>query len=313
MNSTDSRPLMVTIRCITYNHEPYIRQCLEGFVMQKTNFRFEAVVHDDASTDGTADIIREYAAKYPDIIKPIYETENQYSKRDGSLARIMDEACKGKYIALCEGDDYWIDPLKLQKQVNFMETHPGFTMCGSNGLIVWDMGENRPSYFNKIFSSKELLAQDIIGKWAMPTASLLYKKEIKSKYPEWSKEIYSGDQTLMLVALYRGRIFCLRDLTCIHRKSRFNTFSISNNTPALFVYSQHLKLYKCYNEWTKYKFNYIVEPCIKNLEYNFKQKKLYEKYLTLKRKSPLLPYINMPIYALKMLKGYLSLYLKNHI
>ena len=82
MVEKDSRELMVSIRCLVYNHEPYLRQCLDGFVMQQTNFRFEAIVHDDASTDGSAAIIREYAAKYPDIIKPIYETENQYSKRD---------------------------------------------------------------------------------------------------------------------------------------------------------------------------------------------------------------------------------------
>ena len=109
----NTSPLMVTIRCCTYNHEPYIRQCLEGFVMQKTNFRFEAIVHDDASTDGTAAIIREYAKKYPDIIKPIFETENQYSKKDGSLRRIMDAHTHGKYVAICEGDDYWIYTLKL--------------------------------------------------------------------------------------------------------------------------------------------------------------------------------------------------------
>ena len=91
---------MVTVRCITYNHEPYIRQCLEGFVMQKTNFRFEAIVHDDASTDGTAAIIKEFADKYPNIIKPIFETENQYSKRDGSLRRIMDvHGCRGDVLA----------------------------------------------------------------------------------------------------------------------------------------------------------------------------------------------------------------------
>lgn len=113
MNIKDNQPLMVTIRCTAYNHEPYIRACLEGFVMQKTNFRFEAIVHDDASTDGTAAIIKEYAEKYPDVIKPILERENQYSK--GTLGKIMDEASKGKYIAFCEGDDYWTDPLKLQK------------------------------------------------------------------------------------------------------------------------------------------------------------------------------------------------------
>ena len=107
--------ILVSIQCLVYNHEPYLRQCLDGFVMQKTNFRFEAIVHDDASTDGSAAIIREYSEKYPDIIKPIYEAENQYSKHGGfsALFDILNSACKGKYIAMCEGDDYWIDPMKL--------------------------------------------------------------------------------------------------------------------------------------------------------------------------------------------------------
>ena len=122
---------LLTIRCLVYNHEPYLRQCLDGFVMQKTNFPFEAIVHDDASTDGSAAIIREYAEKYPDIIKPIFETENQYRKHDGSIARIMDEAVhpNSKYIAFCEGDDYWIDPNKLQLQVDFLESHPDYVIC----------------------------------------------------------------------------------------------------------------------------------------------------------------------------------------
>lgn len=125
----NSNPLVI-IRCIAFNHEPYIRQCLDGFVMQKTTFPFYAVVHDDASTDGTANIVREYAENYPDIIHPIFETENQYSKHDGSLRRIMDDASKeAKYIAICEGDDYWMDPLKLQKQVDFLETHEDFSIC----------------------------------------------------------------------------------------------------------------------------------------------------------------------------------------
>ena len=121
---------LVSIRCTVYNHEPFLRQCLDGFVMQETSFPFEAIVHDDASTDGSAAIIREYAEKYPDIIKPIYETENQHSKRDGSIGRIMDAAIhpSAKYIALCEGDDYWTDPHKLQIQVDFLESHPDYFM-----------------------------------------------------------------------------------------------------------------------------------------------------------------------------------------
>lgn len=124
-------PILVAIRCMVYNHEAFLRDCLEGFAMQKTNFRFVAIVHDDCSTDNSAAIIREYAEKYPDIIKPIYETENQWVKRDGSLERIFEEAYKAsgaKYIAFCEGDDYWTDPLKLQKQVDFMEAHPECTV-----------------------------------------------------------------------------------------------------------------------------------------------------------------------------------------
>ncbi len=121
---------LVSIRCLVYNHEPFLRQCLDGFVMQQTTFPFEAIIHDDASTDGSADIIREYAEKYPDIIKPIYETENQFSKQDGSIRRILNAAMHpaSKYIAMCEGDDYWTDPHKLQLQVDFLESHPDYYM-----------------------------------------------------------------------------------------------------------------------------------------------------------------------------------------
>lgn len=123
------KEVLVSIRCTTYNHAPYIRQCLDGFVMQKTNFPFEAIVHDDASTDGTDKIILEYAEKYPNIIIPVLEEENQYSKGNGSVTRIVESYMRGKYIAFCEGDDYWTDPYKLQKQVDFLEAHPDYGLC----------------------------------------------------------------------------------------------------------------------------------------------------------------------------------------
>lgn len=134
------QPILVAIHCLVYNHEPYLRDCLEGFVMQKTNFRFVAIVHDDCSTDGSAAIIKEYAKKYPDIITPIIETENQWSKHDGSLTHIMNEAITAtgaKYIAFCEGDDYWTDPHKLQKQVDYMESHPECSLC-FHGVKILD-------------------------------------------------------------------------------------------------------------------------------------------------------------------------------
>ena len=129
----EKKPIDV-INCTTYNHEIYLRDALEGFVNQQTNFPFVAIVHEDASTDGTADLLREYAEKYPDIILPIYGKDNQYSNPKGKLNKIINKACeatKAKYIAFCEGDDYWVDPLKLQKQVDFLESHPNYSMICS--------------------------------------------------------------------------------------------------------------------------------------------------------------------------------------
>lgn len=295
MNSGNSQqPLMVSIKCLVYNHAPYLRQCLEGFVMQKTNFRFEAIVHDDASTDGSVEIISEYAKKYPEIIIPIYETENQYFKPDGSLKRIMNAACKGKYIAHCEGDDYWIDPLKLQKQVDFMESHQDYTLCGSNGLILWDNGIHSPKYFNNCFKSRQVLLKELVDYWFFPTASLLYRREINDNYPEWTKQIYSGDQTLILLNYNRGNVYCLSDLTCVYRKSIDNVYSISNKSDktSLFVPKQHLLLYELFNEYTERKFSDVIDLKIKQLKNEI-------KYLKQKNKFALLPFILNPIYSFK--------------
>lgn len=127
---------MVSICCITFKHEKYIRECLDGFIMQKTNFPFEVIVHDDASPDKTADIIREYEAKYPDIIKPIYQTENQYSKKIKPLWKHVCPRCRGKYIAICEGDDFWCDENKLQMQYDFMEANPDYSLCMHGKYVI---------------------------------------------------------------------------------------------------------------------------------------------------------------------------------
>jgi glycosyltransferase involved in cell wall biosynthesis len=131
----------VSISCITYNQENYIRRTIEGFLMQKTTFPVEILIHDDASTDNTARIVREYEQKYPQLIKPIYQLENQHSKRDGTIGRIQKGRAKGKYYATCEGDDYWIDPLKLQKQVDFMESNPDYGLVHSYFKYVDSLGK----------------------------------------------------------------------------------------------------------------------------------------------------------------------------
>lgn len=224
----DSKPLIVTIQCFTYNHENYIRQCLDGFVMQKTNFRFEAIVHDDASTDGTASIIHEYAEKYPDIIKPIYETENQYSKRDGSLTRIMDEHTHGKYIAICEGDDYWIDPLKLQKQVDFMESNIAYSLIHSHFIYQYpSFAKNDEALFNRMKLYEDYEGKDLMyaildsNRYRIQTCTVLYRKSFYDKIiPSLESEnglFMMGDTPLWIRLLSVGKIKYLQDVTSVYR------------------------------------------------------------------------------------------------
>lgn len=150
-NWKETEPPLVSIRCITYNQEKYIAQALDGFLMQETDFPFEIIVHDDASKDGTSKIIQEYEKKFPKIIKPIYETENQYSKKDNSLDRIILPYLSGKYTAYCEGDDYWTNKNKLQLQIDFLEKNPEYGFCCTDVDIYY---EDRNDYDLAIVKNK---------------------------------------------------------------------------------------------------------------------------------------------------------------
>lgn len=205
--------VIVTIRCIVYNHEPFLRQCLDGFVMQQTNFPFEAIVHDDASTDGSAAIIREYAEKYPDIIKPIIETENQYSKRDGSIRRIMDAHTRGKYVAYCEGDDYWTDPLKLQKQVDFLESHPDYSMCFHKAKVIAEGGRDYVNYFFRL-EEREYKPDEIVPNWMIPTASIVRRADV---YVPTHKDFRAGDEILRGACIASGRVYCFANEMSVYR------------------------------------------------------------------------------------------------
>lgn len=265
----DNRPLMVTIRCTTYNQEAYIRECLEGFVMQKTNFRFEAIVHDDASTDGTADIIREYEEKYPDIIKPIYETENQHSKHDGSLSRIMDEHTHGKYVAVCEGDDYWTDPLKLQKQYDFMEEHPECSMCFHANHILLPTGEkllHKHRMIKTIYPPEDIILLDGVH---LNTIFYRWKFLKEEGRPDFWKNCPIGDIPTKLYLASKGSIGFINDVMSVYRRSSIGGWSCKRRKLTLLQRTNHhkkiIRMYQQYDDYTKRKYHSQLQEKVNSL------------------------------------------------
>lgn len=268
--------IMVTIRCLAYNHEAYIRQCLDGFIKQKTNFCFEAIVHDDASTDGTANIIREYAEKYPDIIKPIFEVENQYSKRDGSLRRIMNSHMKGKYIAMCEGDDCWIDPYKLQKQVDYLESHPECVYSCHRYYIYNEYTKEKYLMPNKYFDNQPASSEftfdvryPFLQEWITKTLTCVYRRDafdtaVANNYK------YYRDVHLVYHILSQGKGVCHSFIGGIYRKNSGGIFGSQSNINQLKIN------YKVYAELYFVTKNNIFKGILRSLylQIIFKEKKL---------------------------------------
>lgn len=212
-----NEPPLVSIACLTFNHERYVRECLDGFVSQKTTFRFEIVIHDDASTDSTQEIIREYIDRFPNVEwRPILQTENQYKNGKGILQPIVLPKCRGKYIALCEGDDYWIDPYKLQKQVDFLEEHEEYSMCFHKVVIESEMPEEWQKHIFDHIEERTYTARDIYDNWCVPTCSVLYRKD-RLHYKQ-NKNIVFGDIYTWLLLAETGKLYCLPFAGGVYRR-----------------------------------------------------------------------------------------------
>lgn len=204
-----SDEIVVSVSCITFNHETYIARALDSFLMQKTNFKYEILVYDDASTDGTQEIIREYEKKYPDIIKPYYQTENQYSQGKYNVEGFFNyPRAKGKYIAMCDGDDYWTDDRKLQMQVDYMEKHPECAMCLHAARIETEEKaiqslEIRPYKKNRLISAEEVIDKPS----NYPTASLLFRTEYTRDLQDYYYVSPVGDIPIQIHMAAKGTVY----------------------------------------------------------------------------------------------------------
>jgi len=217
--------IVVTIVCIAYNQEKYISETIESFLMQKTNFNYEILIQDDASKDKTPEIIKKYEMQYPDIIRPVYQKENQYSKGIQVLDFYQDIA-KGKYIAVCEGDDYWTDPNKLQRQVDYMEKNQDCSACVHAAIKVdartnKKVGEVRPSEKSRDYTTEEIIMG---GGGLFATNSILYNRKF-SKRPDFYLNCYIGDFPLIIHFSICGRIHYMEAYMSAYRINVENSWS----------------------------------------------------------------------------------------
>jgi len=202
---------VVSIFCITYQHVNFIRDAIEGFLMQETTFPVEILIHDDASTDGTADIVREYQAKYPQLIRTVLQTENQYSQGN-KPGKFLNPLVRGEFIALCEGDDYWTDPEKLQIQVSFLERHLEYSMCGHNAAVVDAKGvvlnsSKLPVQFQTDGSAEALIKQEHF----VLTMSVVFRNLITDAPPE-QMFVTNGDSFLWSLLARHGKFKYLAEI-----------------------------------------------------------------------------------------------------
>lgn len=265
--------ILVSINCITYNHEDYISEALEGFLMQITNFKYEILIHDDASTDKTAELIRVYQNKYPDLIKPIYQAENQYSQgKKPSLFNF--NRAKGKYIAFCEGDDYWTDPHKLQKQVDFMEANPEYSICGhATKVIDVTLNEEIEWIYKKFGKDMELPLDILSDQLFFQTATMIIRSEhiFRGGYPEFYNISPNGDFTLQLWMAHVGKAYYFDDIMSVHRKFAPHSYNVKYFRTESQRINNAIKQIEMLNEFNKYskgKHLSIIQKKIENLEKN---------------------------------------------
>lgn len=260
MNKCDP---VVSVCCISYNHARFIRRSLESVVCQKTNFKFEIIIHDDASTDGTIEIIEEFQKKYPNIVT-IFEPQNVTSQGK-NFHNILKEKIRGKYVAFLETDDYFCDEYKLQKQFDFMENHPDCSMCVHNSRI-YDLNKRKfIGVFNKNDTIYQISLQDVLTQWSFQTSSIFIKKEF-AFFPEHFHEFkYYGDFKRVLWCLSQGKVYYLPDIMSVYNKNVPNSAlskTARNLERDLFLQQERIRFLNYYDKWTSFKFSNEIKHSV---------------------------------------------------
>ena len=285
-NKTSEANIMVSIFCLAYNHENYIREALESFVRQKADFKFEVLVHDDASTDATADIIREYEAKYPEIIRPVYQTENQYSKHIANTPTHLLPRARGKYVAWCEGDDYWTDDQKLQIQVEALENNPTCVACFSKiEKTTADgkpLGKFLPSNLrgSRLMSGEDfvkyLLDPGTVSVFPIQVSGYMMKRELYKEYiynqPSYRSafHFFVGDMPMMLYTGTHGDVYYIDRVMSHYRTGISQSFEgkhYYNNRDSAAYLRRKAAGYGAFDAYSDYRFHDECSKAMKTAEF----------------------------------------------
>jgi glycosyltransferase involved in cell wall biosynthesis len=259
--------MKVSVCVPAFNHEKYIAQMLHGALMQQTSFPFEIVIGDDASTDGTQRIIQEYAEKNPGKIRAYLHPENLGPKEPREFAGrnnvlFLLKACSGTYVAMCEGDDYWTDPLKLQKQVDFMDAHPDYSICHHNMEVVYEDGSSS-HLFNKPDQKLTSTIEDILeDKWFMATASWLYRNYfLENDFAPWHARAAAGDWAVIIQLAAHGKIGYLPETMGVYRKHSAGLSNVHAQTNTRFWINRK-EMFENVNQWLGYRYNKTIEKTV---------------------------------------------------
>lgn len=294
-NWKTSGQLIVSIVSFTYNHENYVTDALDSFLMQETNFPFEVIIRDDCSTDQTITIIKKYVNKFPNIITPIFEIENQYSLGKMGMPGVLRKA-QGKYIAICEGDDYWIDKYKLQKQVDFLEKNKNVALLFTNAVNHYYDEENKSiinkNDFNKTLQSGYIKPAAILEDWIVPTATIMYKNIDTGDFLTEKNDFPVGDTPLFLYLAQYGKVYYLNEKTAIYRRLSTGMVRSGTRHPSIEKSIQFIRYYEFLDEYFKdYDLAPIVEKLVSDRYFGIAKISFYQKdYLSC------LKYLNISLF-----------------
>ena len=203
----------VSVAMLAYNHERFIMQAIESVLMQETDFPIELVIGEDCSTDATREIVKKFAAHYPNVIRTILHERNVGMHRNSEA---VGKACRGHYIACLEGDDYWTCPHKLQKQVNFLDQHPDYSLCGHRVMHIFDKCPECSPHFSPVQEESGTI-EDILRWNYLPSCSVVYRAGLLAELPAWLQQLPHGDWPLWVLLAERGRIGFFNEIMAHYR------------------------------------------------------------------------------------------------